>query len=233
MNINCVIIDDEPLAQKLIKGYVEKLPFLNLLGTFVNPIQAIPFLNSNNVDIIFLDIEMGEMSGLDLANTIGKNTKIIFTTAYSQHAVKSYELNALDYLVKPINFERFVIAVNKFFEKEKVAVKPEEKIEGHYIFLKTGSDIVKLDYDDIYFIEAMKDYVSFQTDAKKIIVHNSLKNLEETLPAQFCRVHNSYMVNLKKIIQIKDNHVYVKDIKIAISKKYRDNFLSIIKNKSL
>lgn len=167
MNINCVIIDDEPLAQKLIKGYVEKLPFLNLLGTFVNPIQALPFLNSNNVDIIFLDIEMGEMSGLDLANTIGKSTKIIFTTAYSQHAVKSYELNALDYLVKPINFERFVIAVNKFFEKEKSAPKPEEKIEGHYIFLKTGSDIIKLEYDDIYFIEAMKDYVSFQTEAKK------------------------------------------------------------------
>lgn len=233
MNINCVIIDDEPLAQKLIIGYVEKLPFLNLLGTFVNPVQAIPFLNTNKVDIIFLDIEMGEMSGLDLANTIGKNTKIIFTTAYSRHAVKSYELNALDYLVKPINFERFVIAVNKFFEKEKIIVKSEEKIEGHYIFLKTGSDIVKLEYDDIYYIESMKDYVSFQTNAKKIIVHNSLKNLEETLPTQFCRVHNSYMVNLKKIIQIKDNHIHIKDIKIAISKKYRDDFLSIIKNKSV
>jgi len=236
--IRCIIIEDEPFAQKLLQSYLEKIPYLELLATFTNPIEAYPLLHQQTVDLVFLDIEMPQLSGMQFLESLTHPPKIIFTTAYSQYAVESYEKNALDYLLKPITFERFMTAINKFPKKTKDSdrtylplVSAAKPLKNEHIFVKVDRQLIKLFYQDILYIESLRDYVQFYTLINRHIVYHSLKKLEQLLPNQFQRVHHSYIVNLDHLEQIQDNHIVLPNKKIPISKKYRDSVLNEIQKR--
>lgn len=227
--INCVIIDDEPLALELMEDYIQRVQYLNLLGKFDNPLQAIPFINQNPIDLLFLDIEMPEINGLNVVDVLNNRPAIIFTTAYSSYGAASYDKNALDYLLKPINFERFLIAVNKFQQPAEEAVQTQ----SNTIFIKSNGAYVQLKYTEIGYIESLKDYVMFYTQTERFVVHHSLKKLEKILPSPFQRVHYSFMANLENVSRIKDHHLTIFDKKVPISRKYREEVYQLIEEKMI
>lgn len=211
--IKCLVIDDEELARTLLKSYIERVDFLELVGSFESPIDAMKILKDAAIDIIFLDIQMPDLKGTEFAKMIDSSTKIVFTTAYSEYALEGFELNALDYLLKPIAFERFLQAVNKF-NKEKAAFDDS-------ITVKSGYDLHKLNYDDIHYVESDSEYVYFHTSGKKIMSHQTLKSLEQKLPAStFMRVHRSYIVNMQKVSALKGRDLLIIDAKIPVSDTY-------------
>lgn len=217
--IRCAIIDDEPFAIELLEDYVQKVPHLELVASYDNPVLALQEIQRYPVDLLFLDIEMPEITGMELITTLSSNkTQVIFTTAYSEYAVQSYDKNALDYLLKPIAFERFLLAINKFPAKEQ-HVQFAEKEES--IYIKTNGGFKKLSYQEIGFIKAIKDYVMIYTQNRHFIVYHSLKKLEVALPGYFRRIHHSYIVNLSNLSEIKHHHCHIWGEKIPISKKYR------------
>ncbi|OJJ19114.1 hypothetical protein BKI52_20065 [marine bacterium AO1-C] len=236
--IRCIIIEDEPFAQKLLQSYIEKIPYLELLATFTNPIESYPLLHQQTIDLVFLDIEMPQLSGMQFLESLAHPPKIIFTTAYSQYAVESYEKNALDYLLKPITFERFMAAVNKFPPSTEAPItmpQPSsivaEPPKDEHIFVKVDRQLIKLFYQEILYIESLRDYVQFYTLDQRHIVHHTLKKLAQLLPEQFHRVHHSYMVNLDHLEQIRDNHIILPNKEIPISKKYRDLVLQEVQKR--
>jgi len=212
--INCVIIDDEELARTLLETYVEKVTYLKWQGSYENPLEALSFLKDNPVDLLFLDIQMPEIKGTDFAQLIAKSaTKIIFTTAYSEYALKGFELNALDYLLKPITFNRFLSSVEKFPKK----ATQQEK----YIIVKSGYDLHKIVPEDIVYIESDSEYVHYHLEnGKKIMANQSLSKLITTLPASFLRVHRSYIVNGQKVTGLKSRELLLEDTKIPVSDSY-------------
>lgn len=223
--INCVIIDDEELARKLLQTYVEKVDFLKWQGSFENPLDGLSFLKSNPVDLIFLDIQMPELKGTDFVELIVKSkTKIIFTTAYSEYALKGFELNVMDYLLKPITFKRFLSAVEKFPNKEfidPISIKP--------IIIKSGYDLHKVSPQNILYIESNGEYVHYHLEnGKKLTANQSLSKLIATLPASFLRVHRSYIVNGQKVSGLKNRNLLLSDIKIPISDSYFEAVKSIL-----
>lgn len=235
MKISCLIIDDEPLAVGLLQQYAEQVPYLEIAGKCYSAVEALTFLHTHKVDLLFLDINMPKLTGMELANILSPAQKVIFTTAYSEYAVESYERNAVDYLLKPITFERFMKAVSKALyairqdEEEQVAEVLNNNTEN--LFVKTGKAIVQLTYDSVLFIEGLKDYVSFHTMEGKHIVYKRMKELEELLPANFIRIHNSYIINLKRIRKVEDHVVTIGTEQLPISEKYRDSFYhSVNKN---
>lgn len=225
MRINCIIVEDEPLALKRTKEYVEKISYLNLLQSFDNGFEAIGFLNKHQVDLIFLDIKMDELTGIQLLESLEKKPYVIFTTAYSEYALKGYELNVIDYLLKPFTIERFIQAVEKVsIQLDKTANSNED-----FFFVKTGYHIEKIFFDDILFIEGMRDYRNIQTATKKILTLQTFTELEQALPkSKFCRVHKSYIVTLNKIDLIERNRIKIKEILIPISETYKENFFKLI-----
>lgn len=231
MKFSCVIIEDEPYAQKLLESYILKTPFLSLTKTFNNPIEAIPFLKDHTVDVIFLDIEMPLINGMEFLNSMNKPMSVIFTTAYSQYAVESYERGAVDYLLKPINYDRFLKAVNRIPQNKED--KNSTSAASSFMYVKTSRTFVKIEYADLFFIEGLKDYVIFRTSQSKHIVHTNLKKLETTLPNHFLRIHNSFIINLDKMTELKDNHVLCLDTKIPVSKKYHEVLIDRINSKLL
>lgn len=213
--IKCIVIDDEELARTLLKSYIEKVDFLELVADFENPIDAMQVLNESDIDIIFLDIQMPELKGTDFAKMIDTKTKVIFTTAYSEYALEGFELNALDYLLKPITFERFLTAVNK------VKVENDSIQLNDTITVKSGYDLFKVKFEDILYIESDSEYVNFHTSGKKIMSHQSLKSLENTLPKfLFMRVHRSYIVNKIKVTGLKGRDLIISDALIPVSDSY-------------
>ncbi len=213
----CLIIDDEELARALLSTYVEKLDFLQLIAEFENPLDALETIKTNTIDLIFLDIQMPELKGTDFAKMIPATTKIIFTTAYSEYALQGFELNALDYLLKPITFERFLNAVNKL-QAKTIALTDQT------ITVKSGYDLHKLKLVDITHIESDSEYVIFYTPNKKIMSHQSLKSLEKSLDSSiFMRVHRSYIINKTKVTSLKGRELLLSDIKIAVSDSYYEN----------
>lgn len=213
----CIVIDDEELARELLKSYINKISFLELVASFENPINAIPLLKKETINVVFLDIQMPELKGTDFAKIIPKSTNIIFTTAYSEYALKSYELDALDYLLKPITFQRFLKAVNKVKEKN-ISIHSNTTIT-----VKSGYDLYKLNINDITHIESDSEYVVFYTNEKKIMSHQTLKSLEKTLDTNvFMRVHRSYIVNKQKVTSLKGRDLLLSDIKIPVSDSYYD-----------
>lgn len=227
--MDCIIVDDEPLAIELLEDYVGRVGHLNLIATFDNPIEAITFLNENEVDLLFLDIEMPEINGINFVDVLKKKLDIIFTTAYSNYGVESYEKNALDYLLKPINFDRFLIAVNKIDQMESGDIKSEKDT----LFVKSNGAFVQLKYDEIGYIESLKDYVIFNMENDRYIVYHSLKKLEGIMPSNFQRVHYSYMANLDRIDQIKDQHLHIFSSRIPISKKHREEIYELVGKKMI
>jgi len=225
MNINCIIVEDEPLALKRTKEYVEKISYLNLLQSFDNGFEAIGFLKKQQVDLIFLDIKMDELTGIQLLESLGKKPYVIFTTAYSDYALKGYELNVVDYLLKPFTIERFIQAV------EKVSVQMDKTTDDSrdFFFVKNGYQIDKIFFDDILYIEGMRDYRNIQTTTKKILTLQTFTELEQALPkSKFCRVHKSYIVTLNRIESIERNRIKIKDNLIPISETYKEIFYKLI-----
>lgn len=233
MNLHCIIIEDEPYAQKLLENYIQRTNFLVLRGIFTNPLEALPFLSENKVDVIFLDIEMPELNGMDFMESLEDEAHVIFTTAFSHYAVESYEKGAVDYLLKPINFNRFLKAVNRLKTLKTRKTEPEEPEGSDMIYIKTDRRYINLKYSELYYIEGLKDYVIFRTETNKYVVYNNLKKLEITLPPQFMRVHYSYIINFEKVKEFKDKQLHLLDAKIPVSKKYHDLLMQRISEKLL
>ena len=234
MKLNCVIIDDEPLALELMESYVKKTPFLELTGKYHSAIQAMKDMSAINVDLIYLDIQMPELNGLDFAKMLNNRSRIIFTTAFQQYAVDSYKVNALDYLMKPISYVDFLKSANKamnWFElinqqqrngsNNDVAVAYEE---NNSIYVKTEHKIIQLKYTDIIYVECIKDYVKIfvQNEEFPIVSLMTMKYIERKFPAdQFIRVHRSYLVRKDRIKEIDHNQIIFDDVRIPISTTYR------------
>lgn len=217
--LNCIIIDDEELARALLKSYVDKLDFLISKGEFENPLEALSILKTESIDVIFLDIQMPQLRGTEFAKLVPAQTRIIFTTAYSEYALDGFELNAIDYLLKPITFERFLTAVNKVQSNSEVNSNVAQTIT-----LKSGYDLHKLNFADINYIKSDSEYVTFYTVNGKIMVYQSLKSLEDSLPAsQFMRVHRSYIINRTKVTGLKGRDLVIATAKIPVSDSYYEN----------
>ncbi len=228
MTLKCIIIDDEPLAIDLLKSYVQKTPFLELAGTFDNALSAINTINDNHIDVLFLDINMPQINGLEFSKMVSSNTRIIFTTAYDQYAIESFRLNALDYLLKPINYTDFLQAANKALEWFKLTDTGQSTTS---IFIKSGYRMEKVDFDNILYIENQKDYVKFHLESQKEPISSlmSMQSLEEKLPGKiFMRVHRSFIVNLDKIKTIERNCIVFGKEYIPISESYKARFMEFL-----
>ena len=227
MIFKCVIIDDEFLARNYLKDYVSKVPFLKLTGDYDSPLLAIEDLRNNNVDLLFLDIQMPDISGLEFLRTINPQPFVIFTTAYRKYALEGYEHNTIDYLLKPISFERFLKAVNKFndiMQTGKAAADYEpDKSSDLYFTIRADRKFYKIRFDDIYFIEGQQAYVTLNMKAKKITALMSMKDLEETLPhEQFIRIHKSFIASKKYINSLEGNQIEINGQKLPVGKVYRE-----------
>ncbi|HCT31118.1 MAG TPA: DNA-binding response regulator [Bacteroidales bacterium] len=238
--IRCLIVDDEPLALDLIEDYVLKTPFLELINKFSSPFQAIEALQNEKVDLIFLDIQMPGLSGIDFSKLLQNGPKVIFTTAYSQYALEGFKVDALDYLVKPINYQEFLKASNKaltwFNLTEQNIDQKIENSSNTSIFVKSEYKLLKVELVDILYIEGLKDYVKIylKDQCKPILSLMSLKTLEEKLPSeQFMRVHRSFIVNLHQIARIERNRIVFGSVYIPIADSYKEQFQSFLNEKFL
>jgi DNA-binding LytR/AlgR family response regulator len=243
MKINCIAIDDEPLALDIIRDYAKRIPYLNLVETFDNALDTLDYLKKNQVDLLFLDIQMEELTGIQLLSVLKDKPMVVFTTAYDRFAVKGYELNAVDYLLKPISFERFIMAADKVYDRLKVNNGTKKDISDQpdntskpvdYCFVKTEFHFEKVNFSDILYIEGMGDYLMIHTNTKKIMTLQSFRKAEETFPANnFCRVHKSYMVAIDKIESIERNRIKIGNMLIPISDSYKKVFNDIIEKRGL
>jgi two-component system LytT family response regulator len=232
MLINCIAIDDEPLALSKLEGFVSKIPDLKLIRSFDNAIEAIGWLKENHSDLIFLDIQMEQLTGIQFLEATGTTSRIIITSAWDQYALKGFELNITDYLLKPFSFQRFMQAVNKvmdYYSQRPDNQKPPSEGEN-YIFVKTEYRFERIDLDDILYIEGMKDYLRIICLNKKIMTLQSFSKIEESLPSKkFSRVHKSYIVALDKIKSIERGVILIADRRIPVSNTYKESFFSKIK----
>ncbi|AZQ62640.1 response regulator transcription factor [Flammeovirga pectinis] len=222
---NCLIVDDEQLARNLLSAFISKVPFLNEVGSCKSPLQAMEVMRSGIIDILLVDIQMPELSGIDFVKSLAVKPVVIFTTAYSEYAVQSYELDTIDYLLKPFSFERFMKAINKGVEFLELKKQPTDTAgNDDVIFIKGDQKIHKLFTKDIFYIEGLKEYVSFYVkDKQRIISLNSLTKLERELEKyQFIRVHRSYIVNLNHVTAFETHALWIDDKEIPIGKTYRD-----------
>jgi two-component system, LytTR family, response regulator len=230
MKITCIIIDDEPLAVNLLCDHAKRIPYLHVVKSGNTAIDALEFLKSEPVDVVLLDINMPWMSGMDLAKLLSPSQRVIFTTAYTEYAVESYLVNAVDYLLKPVTFERFVQAIEKVADLVKEKKNTESPVSGNF-FIKSGKSMVKINHQQIHYIEGLKDYVIFRLKEDQHIVYKKMKDLEIILPSQFARVQQSFIVNLDHVIKIEDNHAFLPDRKISIGARFRDQFMGKIKGR--
>ena len=227
MIIRCIIIEDEPLAMERAKEFVQKISFLKLLQTFDNGLDAIGYLKNESVDLIFLDIQMDEFSGIHLLESLNTRPAVIIISAFNEYAVKGFELNVTDYLLKPYTFERFMQAALKVYD----SIKATKKELQDFIFIKTEYRLEKVFLEQILFIEGMRDYRQIHTSEKKIMTLETFKELESKLPSnQFVRVHKSYLVSLNKIESIERDRIKIQKDLIPISDTFRENFYSSISN---
>lgn len=231
--MNCIVVDDEPLAINIIKDFVSKIHFLDLIGAYTNAIQALEILCEKKIDLIFIDIHMPHITGMDFVKTLDKPPMIIFTTAYPEYALGGFELNAVDYLVKPVSFERFLKAVQKAYDRFNLInskmIKNESLTNQDFVMIKVEYSTVRIDLNNIYYVEGLKDYVKIYTGNKMLMTKIKMKNLEEKLPGNnFIRVHKSFIISLSKIEIIENNRIKIKDRLIPIGNQYRSAFYNLI-----
>ncbi|MDR1056707.1 MAG: LytTR family DNA-binding domain-containing protein [Prevotellaceae bacterium] len=236
--MRCIIVDDEPIARRGIEKLVENIPSLKIQGSFENADVAAKFMDTSPVDLIFLDIQMPGINGIEFAKSIPKTTLVIFTTAFAEFAVDSYEVDAVDYLVKPIKPKRFNKAVEKAINYHDLLISESknanvEHVESDFIFIKSDRRYFKVEFKDILFIEGLKDYVVIQLDNQRIITHMNLKTIHELLPPnKFLRANRSYIVNRDRINSFSNNDVFITNYEIGISNFYRTSFFEeLIGNK--
>ena len=223
---SCIIIEDEPLALKRTSDFVNKIPFLNLIDTFDNAINGLFYLKSNKVDLLFLDINMDELSGIELLESSKISSQVIITTAYQEYALKGYELNVTDYLLKPFTFDRFLKAVNKAQEN---ITNHNSDSQPDFIFVKTEYRLEKVMLNEIVYIEGMRDYRRIHTLNKRVMTLQNFSEFEKLIPSGIvCRVHKSYMVAISKIVSIERNRIKIADQLIPISETYKEVFYQII-----
>jgi two-component system, LytTR family, response regulator len=226
---SCIIIEDEPLALEKTKDFVNKVPFLQLSATFDNALTGLAYLNNNKVDVLFLDINMDELSGIELLESSKISSQVIITTAYQEYALKGYELQITDYLLKPFTFSRFLQAVNKVQDNLLHRVS---ETHPEFIFVKTENRLEKVMLNEIVYIEGMRDYLRIHTASKKIMTLQNFSELERLIPASLvCRVHKSYMVALNKIDSIERSRIKIADQLIPISDTYKEAFFQLIKGR--
>jgi two-component system, LytTR family, response regulator len=242
--MKCVILDDEPLAVELISTYINETDNLQLAFASTNAFEAIQYIQKNDVDIVFLDMQMPELTGIQVLKIIGTGYKVIFTTAYTDYALDGYEYNITDYLLKPISFERFTKAIEKLNQNNITHVSWDTNHGNHgnhgmrsedgFIFIKSDNKMIKINLQEILFIEGLKDYLSIQTTTEKLITLQNLKTFEQYLnPQQFMRVHKSYIVALNKIDTIERNRIFIDVHVIPIGDTYRDAFLKRIEGNKI
>jgi DNA-binding LytR/AlgR family response regulator len=229
MKLKTIALDDEPLALRLVNDYVGKTPFLELAGSFDNPLDAVDFLSTHTIDLIFVDIQMPDLTGIEFIRTLEDPPKIIFTTAYEKYAVEGFKLNAIDYLLKPFSYEEFLkasIKARKQIELEANTL-PSIDTNNQFLFLKSEYKIRRINFDDILYIEGLKDYIKvyIKGDDKPVLSLNSIKSLEQKLPEnKFMRVHRSFIVNLDRIDTIERSRIIFGKIYIPVSDQYKDKF---------
>ena len=236
--IKCIAIDDETLALDLLEDNISKIPFLEFYGKFTNAFDALNVLKEEKIDLLFLDIQMPDISGIQFLKSLQHKPAVIFTTAFSSYAVEGFELDVIDYLLKPYSFERFLKAVNKaheYLELHEKAGAPGKAIAfgSHYMFVRADYKLVKIDLQDILYIEGLKDYVKIYCGEKPVLTQMSMKSIEEKLPAyDFVRVHRSFIVAFDKIDFIHKSFISIRGKEIPLSDHYKDSFLSLVqKNK--
>jgi len=227
--IRCIVVDDEPLAREAIITYIEKMPDLTLVGECENAIHAMSILRENHIDLIFLDIEMPEIDGISFLKYLKKNPGVIFTTAYRNYAVEAFDLDVIDYLLKPISFDRFLMAIDKFYERKNLPVSHSEIIKDNrsFINIKANRKTYKIDVKKIDYIEGLKDYVKIICTDESIVTHDSLSNFEYILKQYgFIRIHNSFLVATDKIKSFNSESVFLEEKELPISRTYKKNVLS-------
>lgn len=229
----CIIIEDEPLAQNVLKKYIGEQPVLDLIAVCNDALEAQVILTQEHIHLLFLDINLPKLSGINFIKTLVHSPQIIFTTAYPEFAVEGFELNAVDYLLKPFSFERFLKAVNKATEKLNASNQNNNENKVSFIFLKADKKIHRVELDTIHYIEAIGDYMKVVTDAGQLIVNETMKKLQEELPAAlFIRVHKSFIISRNRIKFIEGNYIQIKDKSIPIGATYRNEVLASIENKN-
>jgi DNA-binding LytR/AlgR family response regulator len=236
MTLRCVIIDDEPIARKGLKEYIQDASFLHLAGEFDNPLKAADLLMQEKIDLLFLDIQMPKMTGMEFLKTLSHPPMVIFTTAYPQYAVEGFEWNAIDYLLKPFSFERFWKAVSKARSMQETITQPATAASAPgYFFIKSDNKLIKILYDDILFVEALQNYVAVYTTSKKYITYLTFHSIETHLPAaRFVRTHKSYIVAAAKVESIEGNEITIGTHHIPISRTEREAVLQqLIQNRLL
>jgi two-component system, LytTR family, response regulator len=244
MKIRCLIVDDKPLALDILANYVDKIPFLELVHQTQNPLEGLEWVQNGHVDLVFLDIQMPELSGIQFLKIINGRCKVILTTAYSEYALEGYEHDVVDYLMKPISFERFYKAALKAKETlnpiltvlpvsnmpPSVNLEKNEVVNADFIFVKTEHKIQNIPLNSILFVESMQNYVAFHTETGKILSLQNLRTLEEKLPEpRFIRVHKSYIVAISKIESVERSRIFIQKHVIPIGDTYRDSFFQILK----
>jgi two-component system, LytTR family, response regulator len=230
LKLSCIIVEDEPFAANLLEEYICSLPYLKLEGKYFKAVDVLEHFQQHSPDLVFMDINLPKVSGIELTRLLPSHQKVIFTTAYADYALESYSFNTIDYLLKPISLDRFLKAVEKAraMSTESDSSKPVK--ENEHFFIKSGKAIIKINLQEIVFIEGLKDYVLFHLENEKHIVYKKMKELEQTLPGYFKRIHHSFIVNTHRLAKIENNHVHLSKKMIPIGEKYRNAFLSYIKD---
>jgi two-component system LytT family response regulator len=241
--IRCLIVDDEPLALHILEDYISKVPFMELIKSTTNPIEALTLVQDGNIDLVFLDVQMPELTGIQFLRIANGKAKVILTTAYPQYALEGYELDVVDYLLKPIAFDRFFKSAQKAqgiiqpaAAKPVAPAEPAQKddFSNDFIFVKTEHKIQKVYLHDILFIEGLKDYISIFTPAERIITLQNMKKMEDALPEKhFIRVHKSYIVSINKIDSIERSRIFIGDKIIPVGDTYREDFFKIVDGKNI
>jgi len=228
MNMNCIVVDDEPLALKLLADNISKVPYLHLIAACSNAFEALKALQENDIDLIFIDIQMPGLSGLQFVATLEKKPLVIFITAYKEYALESYDLAVVDYLVKPVLLERFIKACNRakqLHELQSIEIKSEAPAHKEYFFVNADYSQVKVTFDHIMWMEGLRDYVKIylKNTSKPLVIRSSLRAIEEQLPAEkFVRIHKSYLIAVESILAVRKNSVFIKDKELPVGETYRE-----------
>jgi DNA-binding LytR/AlgR family response regulator len=234
--MNCIAIDDEPLALDIIKRFSSELRFINLIGTYTNPLDSIKVLNDVEIDLIFLDIEMPNITGFNFLKSLSTVPLIIITTAFPEHALQGFEVSAVDYLLKPFSFERFVKAVTKAFELNSLrkGISHFGTHDSEFLLVRVDYNTVKIDINTILYIEGLKDYVKIYCSSRPILTKTTLKNFEAKLPSvNFIRVHKSYIVSLSKVKSIENNRIIIGEARIPIGDQFKCQFYEKLKERMI
>lgn len=236
MKTRCLIVDDEPLARELIRGHIQKMENFEVVDECDNAMKAMDILRNHHVDLMFLDIKMPQMTGIDFLKTLKRPPKVIITTAFSQYALEGFELDVLDYLMKPVTFERFFKAVNKYFQSgltESVALEGENSMDSNaFIYVKENKKVIKIYLKEIIFIEGLNEYIRIHTDNRRVVVKSSLQHIENRLPRElFLRIHKSYIISITRIRAFNATTVELDNTKLRIGRNYKNQVFSALQYK--